>query len=135
MTTRSRSKVLLVDDSSLHRTLATEMLSRAGIDVVALRSPMGFSLALHEHRPDLALVDVTMPAFNGDQMVKGAKSSLRDLCPIVFYSGRPEKELAELAKRCGVAGYICKSSDWDGIAAAVRSFLARSAAAAAGPRR
>jgi chemosensory pili system protein ChpA (sensor histidine kinase/response regulator) len=120
---RTRSKILLVDDSNLCRTMTSEVLSRSGFDVVAIRSPLGFSIALYEQEPDLALVDVSMPAFNGDQMVLTAKRSLRNLCPIIFYSERPEEELAALVERCGAAGYIRKSDDWAGIVATIKRFL------------
>lgn len=120
---RARTKILLVDDSNLCRSMTTEVLSRAGFDVVALRSPLGFSLAIYEQEPDLALVDVSMPAFNGDQMVMAAKRSIRTLCPIIFYSERSDEELSELVERCGAAGYIRKSDDWGGIVSAIKRFL------------
>lgn len=127
---RPRTKILLVDDSSLCRSMTTEVLARAGFEVVAIRSPLGFSTALYEQTPDLALVDVSMPAFNGDQMVLAAKRSMRTLCPIIFYSDRSEEELSELVERCGAAGYIRKSDDWGGVVSAIKRFLG----AASSPR-
>ncbi|MFO0579252.1 MAG: response regulator [Polyangia bacterium] len=123
---RTRQKILLVDDSRLCREMTEMVLSRAGFDVIALSSPLRFSMTVYDEAPDLALVDVAMPAFNGDQMVLGARRSLGSLCPIVFYSERSESELKSLVEKCGAAGYIRKTEDWAGFVAQVTRLLRES---------
>lgn len=99
------------------------VLERVGLEVITLDSPFHFNTVLGELKPDLALVDVTMPGFSGDHMVNFARRQLGALCPIVLFSERSEQELAWLAIRCGAAGYIRKSPDWSQVVASVRRFL------------
>lgn len=63
---RRKYKVLIVDDSQLVLGMTKTVLERAGVSVVALDSPIGFTKVLSEERPDLALIDVGMPALSGD---------------------------------------------------------------------
>ena len=65
MQKRPPIKILLVDDSEFCRDMARLMLSPAGFTVLTIDSPLGFSKTLLQEKPDLALVDVTMPALNG----------------------------------------------------------------------
>lgn len=123
---RTRQKILLVDDSRLCREMTRAVLSRAGYEVLALSSPLRFSLTVYEEAPDLALVDVSMPAFNGDQMVLSARRSLGSLCPVIFYSDRTDDELEALVERCGAAGYIRKSDDWPGLVSQITRLLRQS---------
>ncbi len=120
---RLRYKVLLIDDSSLCRKMTKAVLERADIDVITLGTPLGFSPVLCLEKPDLALVDVSLPGFSGDQLVMFARQRLGALCPIVLYSEHPSAELALLAERCGAVGYIKKSADWEAMAADVIKFL------------
>lgn len=121
----TRYKVLLVDDSSFCRSLMRVVLERSGIDVITLDSPFRFNLVVREANPDLALVDVAMPTFSGDNMITSARRQLGTICPVIFFSDRPEEELAALVSKCGGAGYIRKTSDWDNIVESVTGFLAQ----------
>lgn len=122
MRNQVRIKILLVDDSEICRDTSRMMLEQAGFDVVALESPLGFSKALLKEKPDIALVDVGMPALQGDQLVSYARRhGAKQRCPILLFSAQPERKLAALVESCGADGYIKKSDDWPQM---VRSILA-----------
>jgi CheY-like chemotaxis protein len=115
---RVRHKILVVDDSTIALELARIRLEEAGFDVETLDSPFGFSAALRSQKPDLVLLDVSMPALQGDRLLqiahrnvnpsqRGATAS-QGSCPVVLYSDRPEQELAALAHACGADGYVRK---------------------------
>ena len=59
-------RVVLADDHDLVRTCIRTLLASHGIDVVA-EAGDGRSLLrdVREHRPDVALVDVSMPLLDG----------------------------------------------------------------------
>ena len=120
----ARYKVLLVDDSSFCRSLMKMVLEQSGVECIALDSPFRFNLVVKAMRPDLALVDVSMPQFSGDRMVAFARRQLDFMCPIVFFSDSSDEELDALVLTYGGLGYIRKSSDWDSIVRSVKSFLA-----------
>ena len=68
--TRRRAKVLIVDDSPIIRELAQHVLQEDGYEVIGLDSPTGFSRALVQEKPDIVLMDVSMPALSGDKLVE-----------------------------------------------------------------
>lgn len=122
----TRHKVLIVDDSEICRDTAKLMLGELGYEVIALSTPIGFSLHLMTHRPDIALVDISMPALQGNHLVDIAhKHGTAEICPIVLFSGRPAKELQRVAQLCGADGYISKDSDWSTIARTIGTIIRR----------
>ncbi len=108
---RKRPKILVVDDSEICRDATRVMLEENGFDVVTLDNQFSFSIALGREKPDLVLVDVNMPAIQGDRLVEVARQYRLHRCPIALYSDRPETELAKLVKSCGASGYIPKTAD------------------------
>jgi DNA-binding NarL/FixJ family response regulator len=59
-------------------------------------------------RAELVLLDVCMPALRGDSLVPVLRQSLPHAA-IVFYSALDERELALLALKLQVEGYILKT--------------------------
>jgi DNA-binding NarL/FixJ family response regulator len=116
-------KVLLLDDSEIVREVVRDALERSGYVVVTLDHALGFNHALREVQPDLALVDVAMPALHGDKLVEIARDRQTHSCPIVLFSDRSERELSQLARRCGAAGYIQKSDDTDRLIRSIERFV------------
>jgi len=86
---------------------------------------------LRDERPDLALVDVTMPALRGDKLVELARRGGGVVCPIVLYSDRPVAELDGLVQACGAVGYICKNDNEKALADSVKKFIQKFRAAPA----
>ncbi len=117
------AKILVVDDSEFSREVTREMLQMHGFTVVLLESSLGMSTVLSREKPDLVLMDVEMPALEGDKAVAIARRHALHHCPIVLYSGRPPSELDALARGCGANGFVSKTSDADALASAVRRFL------------
>jgi DNA-binding response OmpR family regulator len=64
---------LLVDDNELFLEVSEAALAASGFDVVTSGTPLGFSAALAELRPHIALIDVLMPAMNGNHLVEIAR--------------------------------------------------------------
>ena len=120
-------RVLIVDDSEICCETAKLMLEEEGLEVFTLSTPIGFSANLQNLRPDIALVDVAMPAMRGNQLVDIAnRRGAAAVCPVILFSDRKRPELDLLAKSCGATGVICKSDDWHGIAREIQGFVRRS---------
>jgi len=118
-----RHKVLIVDDNEVCRAVVRESLELDGFDVIELENPLGMSRVVNHEKPDVVLMDVEMPAMEGDKAVEILlKHRLHD-CKILLYSGRPPKELATLARNCGAAGFVPKSVTDAALAKAIRAHL------------
>jgi CheY-like chemotaxis protein len=117
-------RVLLVDDNELFLEVSEAALTASGFEVVTSGTPLGFSAALAELRPHIALIDVLMPAMNGNHLVEIARrrqkrrssQSMRAVsaseapeCLFILHSNLPDADLQTLAERCGAQGYIRKS--------------------------
>lgn len=119
-----RHKILVVDDSEICRDTAKVMLTELGFEVITLDTPLGFSSNLMAHQPDIALVDVSMPALQGNQLVDIARRrGMSAICPILLFSSRPRDELKQLVMQCGADGFISKSEDWPIISRAILNFI------------
>ncbi len=105
-------KIFVIDDSELILKATTRMLEEAGFEVVARATAIGSSGLILRYRPDIVLLDVTMPGLQGDELVSLCRKhpTLRDVT-FVLYSDRPEADLAKLAQQCGADGYVSKGLD------------------------
>jgi two-component system, OmpR family, response regulator len=115
-------RIVLLDDSDLIRDLVRETLEMHGYEVLDTNTPFGFSNLLRREKPDLALIDVTMPTLRGDKLAEIAIQS-GVACPIVLFSDRPAAELEGMAKAVKAAGYIRKTGDMDDVVRSVARFL------------
>jgi len=123
-----RRKIILIDDSAIVREQTKSILEQHGFEVITLDNQFGFSQALQKEKPDLALIDLGLPALSGDALVK-ITNSYKGLhkCPMVLFSDRAPNELSLLASECGAAGFIRKTSNPSALVQAVERFLARTA--------
>jgi DNA-binding response OmpR family regulator len=118
-----RPKILVVDDCDGLRNAIRRGLGQLGFEVVTLEGPLSFSHILNREKPDLALIDVGMPALSGDQLVEVVKRHQLHRCPLVLFSGRSEEELRDLAHNSGASGYVCKGIGMRTLAAWIERFL------------
>ena len=119
------ARILLLDDSVLVLNATREALEPAGHLLTCVSEPPAFFTALKAEKPELALVDVSMPTLEGDAVVWIARAHQLHGCRIVLYSAKPEAELAELVRSSGADGFICKSGDDEKLREQVTAFLSR----------
>lgn len=104
-----RSRVLLADD---HR-LMLEGLQRLLHDhyevVGAVEDGRAAVEAALQLRPDLILLDISMPVLNGFEVARQLKSRVPE-CRIIFLTMHADPMYATEAFRAGGAGYILKRS-------------------------
>ena len=82
-----------------------------------------FIQTLSAEKPDLALIDISMPALNGDKLIEIARKHRDANCLLVLFSNRKPDELAKLAKHCGAAGFIQKTGSAEVLGREVGAFL------------
>jgi DNA-binding NarL/FixJ family response regulator len=118
-----KKTIVMLDDSPIVLSVFRAALGALGHDVVTISSPFALAPTMRSARPDLVLVDVNMPALNGDKVVEIARRALDDRVHIVLFSDKSESELASLASACGASGFIRKTGDAATVAARVEEWL------------
>jgi CheY-like chemotaxis protein len=120
-------KILVVDDSEICRKMAKHTLQQCGYDIVELSSALGLSRTLQKERPNLVLIDVNMPALQGDLAIEIVRRYGILRCPIVFYSDQPQERLAGLIEKTGANGFIPKDGDPQTLLSLVKKYINESA--------
>jgi DNA-binding NarL/FixJ family response regulator len=114
-----KTRILLADDHDVVRLGLRALLESSGMEVVGEAGEGREALRLAEElKPDVAILDVTMPGLNGIE----AAAELRQRCPethIVFVSMHSDAEHVHRAFAAGAAAYLLKARASDEIVAAV----------------
>ena len=112
-----------MDDDEVIRELVKLHLSRAGYEVLVAEDGVGGGLALQNQRPDLVLVDIDMPHFNGLELLKSIKSdpSVKRV-PVMLITSKTDAEAQ--ARRFGAVAYFIKPLRMDSLLAAVAKHTA-----------
>jgi DNA-binding NarL/FixJ family response regulator len=115
-------KVLLADDHVLLRKGIRAVLSSLpGIEVVAESADGREALTLIERlRPDLAVIDITIPGLNGLEVAIRAKSVSPGTKVLILSMHAGEAYVAQ-ALRAGVAGYLLKEAADDDLPMAIKA--------------
>jgi len=117
-------RVLLADDHRLVRQALAALLAEAGAEVVGAASDGAMAVAMaRELRPDVCLMDLSMPGMNG----LDAATELARRAPevkVVFLSMHAGAQHVSDAIAVGALGYVAKDSTIDEVVAAVRAAAA-----------
>jgi len=106
----SSTKVLVIDDDPIVLEVVRERLEGAGFVVVVRDEPLGTTNVVRDERPDIVLLDIMMPALNGERLAALLRSN-RSLgsIGIILHSSKAPLELAPLVEQTGAIGAISKS--------------------------
>ena len=119
-------RILIAEDETIIRLDLRATLESAGFDVCAeaRNGAEAVELAASE-RPDLAILDVKMPALDG---IEAARRILTDRpIPIVMLTAYGQDELVARAVEAGVFGYLVKPFRESDLLPAIRAARARHA--------
>lgn len=119
-----RARVLLVDDHPITRQgLRAVLTQQVGVEVCGESDNAADALeAASRLQPDIVILDVSLRATNGLQLVK----PLQDRAPstrVLMVSMHDENIYADRALRAGAAGYVMKQEAGEKIAIAVEHLL------------
>lgn len=115
-------RLLLADDHTLFREGVRSLLSRMPeVTIVAETGDGREALDLiDKHRPDVALLDITMPGLNGLE-VASRTSQKSPKTRVVILSMHANEAYVAQALRAGIAGYLVKDAAATELAAALRA--------------
>ena len=131
---RRRLDVLLAEDNSVNRTLATRMVEKWGHRVVAVADGRQAVDALEAGRFDLVLMDCQMPVMDGYEataLIREKQKATGARIPIVAMTAHAMKGDRERCLAAGMDDYIAKPIDHNRLFEAIESLTARPADAPA----
>jgi len=102
-------RVLIVDDHPLFAEGLRNLLAERGIDVVGLANDGHEALArARALRPDVVLMDVTMPRLDGVEATRALKAAFPELTVLMLTQAADDEHLFA-AIAAGASGYVLKS--------------------------
>ena len=105
--TNIQKKILIVDDSKSYIWILSQSFISAGFEVATAGNGEEGIDAVSEEKPDLILLDITMPVMDGIAMSKKLKESNSQI-PIIFLSNMSDmKNISEASENA--TDYIIKS--------------------------
>jgi DNA-binding NarL/FixJ family response regulator len=118
-------RVYVIDDESLVRLGMCALLRQVeGIEVAGESSDVRRALqGLRETRPDVVLLDITMPGLSGLDAIPQVRAAWQR-ARIVMMTHHEGDAFVERALRAGADGYLSKDSEPDELAIALRAVLA-----------
>ena len=126
-------RLLLVDDSPADLRLLVQMLGREDYKItVALNGRQAYERALSEARPDLIVLDVSMPVLSGYGACTLLKRNpLTAQIPIIFVTASTDLKDRLVGFGLGGADYVSKPYDAAELTARIRAHVGRSGRGAA----
>jgi len=113
-------RLMLADDHRMLREGLRRSMSEQGFDVVGEAGDGDEAVRLADKlRPDVILMDVTMPEIDGVEATRQIHSALPDVRVVMLTMHADQDVLAE-AIRAGASGYLVKDCSTEEIASAVR---------------
>lgn len=114
-------RILLADDHSIVRAGLRRLIEGAGdMEVVAEAADGREAIALvHETRPDVAVVDISMPGLDGLEVVSQLGGYYPEM-PILVLTMHEEEQYVVRAINAGAKGYVTKRSVAEQLLNAIR---------------
>jgi two-component system, NarL family, response regulator DegU len=114
-------RLLLVDDHTLLRQGLRRAVEEAGFDVVGEAGDGEEAVRLAvQLRPDLVLMDVTMPVLDGIEATRRLRHSAPE-ARVVILTMHGEEETVDRALRAGAVAYLLKDCSTDQVAETLRA--------------
>lgn len=119
------ARILVVDDHPMTRDGIVQLISQEkDLVITAQAGTAREALAsVAVEKPDLVLVDLTLPDKNGIELIKDLQATAPDIRLLVL-SMHEEEIYADRALRAGASGYIMKVEGGKVLLAAIRRVLA-----------
>lgn len=105
----AKGKILVVDDDRLVLATVSHGLKQAGYEVVDADNGDDAILLAHQHRPDLALLDIRMEGKSGFDVAAYLRESLR--VPYMFLSAFADPATVAKVAELGAVAYLVKPLD------------------------
>jgi two-component system OmpR family response regulator len=101
--------VVVADDEEDILELVTTIIERSGHRVVPVRNGAAALAAIQERRPDLVVLDISMPELDGLEVLRRLRSAGETTgLPVLLLSARAQEDDVRLAFATGASAYVKK---------------------------
>ena len=115
-------RVLLADDHTLLLGAFEKLLAGECEIVGQVADGRALLAAAEQHKPDVIVLDISMPLLNGLEAGRQIKQRLRSV-KLVFLTMNEDADLAAEAFRAGASGYVLKRSAASELTTAIREVM------------
>ncbi len=121
---RGSGTILVADDEETIRTVADQMLTLLGFEVLLAEDGRVALEAFRENQDDIVgvILDLTMPHMGGEKCLHEIRALGCDV-PVILSSGYSEQEVTQRFVGKGLSGFIQKPYTLSGLATALRDLL------------
>jgi signal transduction histidine kinase len=121
---KRKYKILVVDDTEINVELLTDILKEFRYDVISANDGMEALAAVQTHKPDLILLDISMPRMDGYETCARLKSnSETEWIPIIIVTALQDLPSKIKAIESGADDFIAKPFNKIDLKARVKSLL------------
>jgi len=111
---RTPPLILVVDDDPFQCKLLERLLANEGLRSIVAHSGAEALAVLGRQHPDLILMDVALPDFNGVDITRRLKATPRlAAIPVVMITGHSERQVLEASLKAGAVDFLVKPFDRD----------------------
>ena len=120
----AKAKVFLVDDHPIVSKALAELINQEPeLSVCGKAENAAAALqAIAVAKPDIAVVDISLPQINGIELIKEIKTHYSNV-PVLVLSMHDENVYAERVLRAGASGYVMKEEASEKVMLAIRRVL------------
>jgi DNA-binding NarL/FixJ family response regulator len=122
MTTTKRARILLADDHSLVAAGISKLLEAEFELIGTVSEGRALVAAAKSDRPDVILLDISMPILNGLEAARQIRTALPDV-KLIFVTVHSDNAYVMEAFRAGASGYVLKRSAASELPAAIHEVL------------
>lgn len=116
------AKVLLVDDAAFMRMRCAKVLNKMGHTVIEAENGLLALDAFDREKPDLVLLDITMPEMDGLTALKAIKQRAPQ-AKVAMVSAMGQQDMVLEAIKSGAADFVLKPFDESRLVSAVEKLL------------
>ena len=117
------SRILIVDDAAFMRMMIKDILTKNGFEVVGEAENGAKAVEKYQElRPDLTMMDITMPEMDGISAVKQIKK-IDPAAKVLMCSAMGQQAMVIEAIQSGARDFIVKPFQADRVLEAVRKVL------------
>jgi two-component system chemotaxis response regulator CheY len=116
------AKVLLVDDAAFMRMRCAKVLNKLGHTVVEAENGLQALEVFDREKPELVLLDITMPEMDGIEALKAIKQR-SPASKVAMVSAMGQQDMVLEAIKSGAADFVLKPFDEERLVSAIGKLL------------